>query len=984
MKPNRSCSLAGAVLMLLLASVSMAQFSNNSKPLATGSGPVWVKVAPGALPEGAVTTATGTGGSANAEGVCRTSGGPAALVPGSVVGGKCQAVATDGRTALNADAFDILLGDKMLQWNPADARSREAPPTAVQAGGTPRQAHYVCRAHPLRGSADMNMHVGRVDAEGRRCGYVEPTSGAVKFTTEFDYLIERETRSRQGDGKVFEKRADRDIQCDANAAEASIRSIPGAGGWSQEIMVRYPGKETVITEVMQDECLTGAFAADSGPDAQAGRGQFPASTVRLKQERFDASFGQYGIAADGRVYFLHWQWADDPKCEGWVEVAVPPSRGRQAVVSLPWSGAGGSADRINSLQTADPGWCSAGCVPQVTITPVDQNWVEVTLQNLPATSQIVRITQNECRDGTVTATIQTQTKVRILKKWFQDTGRIYTVYYECLGREYSTGVLVSTNGVVATDTKPHTEYEVHVASIPVDSECCEPVAGFVNEFVYDGGNSMMDVKFKTRATSKVLKVTQDECVKPDAFDGQFTDTSVQVRNDRCQFDGEPTSPCDGRVYTIQYLCGGLDTWKAKVDVPRGNVLVDSRRAGLEYESTKPSSACECCTPNVKVVKEIVNGTPWATVTLDELPAGSTVSRVTQDDCRSRKTVEITQTTNVLRLLWEYYRPVGRIYSLYYTCQGCNEKVVRIRIEGTDKWTVVRDVPTKEYDVVVTNTPLDVIDPECCMPTSEFVTELNYAVSPGQMTDVKFKTYAPSTIQGIHQDECVTPDTSDGEWSGQSVLVRNDRFDKGNGRVYRIAYECGKPLTTHTADVWVPKGVQKIVSPKMYDSTIFSDLVANPECDVTPPNPVTCTFLKNPMGLHSPEGCLLVQDGSQVDLGGEFLKFLIVGKDDVTPDIQLIKKILSITTDERTTQPPGSLSPDAGITGDVTGWVRREAQLGGDGRVYIIKFSATDAAGNVGEGSCRCLVTVDPMTRDCSGVVDSRAPGQVGLDATQNN
>lgn len=92
-------------------------------------------------------------------------------------------------------------------------------------------------------------------------------------------------------------------------------------------------------------------------------------------------------------------------------------------------------------------------------------------------------------------------------------------------------------------------------------------------------------------------------------------------------------------------------------------------------------------------------------------------------------------------------------------------------------------------------------------------------------------------------------------------------------------------------------------------------------------------------------------------------------------------ITGITSDEATASEKGAggakHAPDADGVGTDTASVRAERSGSGDGRVYVISFTASDGEGGVAEGSVEVSVPHDKSKKDCSAI-DS---GQ-NYDATQ--
>jgi outer membrane protein assembly factor BamB len=76
-------------------------------------------------------------------------------------------------------------------------------------------------------------------------------------------------------------------------------------------------------------------------------------------------------------------------------------------------------------------------------------------------------------------------------------------------------------------------------------------------------------------------------------------------------------------------------------------------------------------------------------------------------------------------------------------------------------------------------------------------------------------------------------------------------------------------------------------------------------------------------------------------------------------------VTGITQDE----PPGSTCPDAVIDPDGTAWIRVEREWPGNGRVYVISFTARDSAGATSNG--QVTVSVPPV-RGASSIDDGQA------------
>ena len=115
---------------------------------------------------------------------------------------------------------------------------------------------------------------------------------------------------------------------------------------------------------------------------------------------------------------------------------------------------------------------------------------------------------------------------------------------------------------------------------------------------------------------------------------------------------------------------------------------------------------------------------------------------------------------------------------------------------------------------------------------------------------------------------------------------------------------------------------------------------------------------------------------------EFVQVSVMGVTDPDGDPVTIT-ITSITSDEPTASDEGSCgayhAPDASGVGTSTALVRAERSGNGDGRVYVISFTASDGKGGVCEGSVAVKVPHNQSSKDCEAI-DS---GQ-NYDATQIN
>lgn len=74
---------------------------------------------------------------------------------------------------------------------------------------------------------------------------------------------------------------------------------------------------------------------------------------------------------------------------------------------------------------------------------------------------------------------------------------------------------------------------------------------------------------------------------------------------------------------------------------------------------------------------------------------------------------------------------------------------------------------------------------------------------------------------------------------------------------------------------------------------------------------------------------------------------------------------------------GSTCPDAGGVGTPTAMLRAERGGGGDGRVYVIAFTASDGRGGTASGSVTVCVPHDMSGRNGGTCVDS----QLRFDST---
>ncbi|MFC1941095.1 hypothetical protein ACFLWL_01610, partial [Chloroflexota bacterium] len=82
-------------------------------------------------------------------------------------------------------------------------------------------------------------------------------------------------------------------------------------------------------------------------------------------------------------------------------------------------------------------------------------------------------------------------------------------------------------------------------------------------------------------------------------------------------------------------------------------------------------------------------------------------------------------------------------------------------------------------------------------------------------------------------------------------------------------------------------------------------------------------------------------------------------------------IIGITSDEPTASGKSSggkkHAPDAGGIGTDLASIRAEREGKGDGRVYVISFTADDGAGGVAEGSVKIGVPHDKSNKDCQAI-----------------
>ncbi|MCD4812002.1 DUF11 domain-containing protein, partial [bacterium] len=115
---------------------------------------------------------------------------------------------------------------------------------------------------------------------------------------------------------------------------------------------------------------------------------------------------------------------------------------------------------------------------------------------------------------------------------------------------------------------------------------------------------------------------------------------------------------------------------------------------------------------------------------------------------------------------------------------------------------------------------------------------------------------------------------------------------------------------------------------------------------------------------------------------KFIEIGIMGVTDPDGDPVTIS-IVAITSDEPTATDEGSggakHAPDAAGVGTDTASVRAERSGNGDGRVYVIEFTASDGRGGESEGSVSVKVPHDQSSENCPAI-DS---GQ-DYDATEIN
>jgi len=91
----------------------------------------------------------------------------------------------------------------------------------------------------------------------------------------------------------------------------------------------------------------------------------------------------------------------------------------------------------------------------------------------------------------------------------------------------------------------------------------------------------------------------------------------------------------------------------------------------------------------------------------------------------------------------------------------------------------------------------------------------------------------------------------------------------------------------------------------------------------------------------------------------------------------------MNSDEPTSSDKGSggarHAPDAAGIGTDTASVRAERSSKGDGRVYVISFTADDGQGGTADGSVAVRVPHDKADKDCPAIDDGQE-----YDATQLN
>jgi hypothetical protein len=148
-----------------------------------------------------------------------------------------------------------------------------------------------------------------------------------------------------------------------------------------------------------------------------------------------------------------------------------------------------------------------------------------------------------------------------------------------------------------------------------------------------------------------------------------------------------------------------------------------------------------------------------------------------------------------------------------------------------------------------------------------------------------------------------------------------------------------------------------------------------EGDEEPGTPVLTNIPPDVSEADPSLACLWPPDHKFVEIG-------IMGVTDPDGD-PVTMSIVAITSDEPTAADEGSggakHSPDASGVGTDTASVRAERSGNGDGRVYVIEFTASDGRGGESEGSVMVKVPHDQSSEDCPAI-DS---GQ-NYDATEIN
>lgn len=425
---------------------------------------------------------------------------------------------------------------------------------------------------------------------------------------------------------------------------------------------------------------------------------------------------------------------------------------------------------------------------------------------------------------------------------------------------------------------------------------------FQELFPADGRMSRQPIFIKGIPNPTITKVEQDECVyglgsgdeAPDAAIGPGG-KSVVVRSQRM----EPTEGGDGRIYTIHFSAPGCGDSTLSVCVPtvRGIPCKDST---VRYDSSSPAtSGNPACDPKCKdaepsIAKLAPGQGEWVKVELTRI-SGYTITGVTQDECRdgvasarvSGKAVELRNKFNA--------DGDGRVYTISFRCANGELSSVKVRVPKTGAPDAVDSGGT--FDATVAE-----VDEQCCAPTLDKV-DLVYIPGKSDLTNVTLRTSAESRITKVTQDECVDTEFDGKITTTNTVQIRNERSDGGDGRVYTFHYQCGGKERLVSCNVPIDARTKSVDSGQKYDSTITSTAAECNQCDKSEVLPAVITTVN-----------------------GQMQELTITSATDYA--------VTSVFQDECVIP-----QPDATISGngkDVS--VRAEFDPAGDGRVYWVSYN----------------------------------------------